>query len=55
MEMPYGIPGDEDFVRYLPGAMVESILNSTETIDGNVCEKHIVKTVYKSHVYQSLE
>jgi hypothetical protein len=55
IENPYGIPGDEDFVRYLPGAMVESILNRIETIDGNVCEKYIVKTVYKSHVYQSLE
>ena len=55
IEMPYGIPGDEDFVRYLPGAMVESILNSTETIDGNVYEKYVVETTYKSHIYQSLE
>jgi hypothetical protein len=55
IEMPYGIPGDEDFVRYLTGAAVESTLRSTETFDGNVCEKYTVKTTFKGHVYQSVE
>src|SRR5262249_46023684 len=27
----------------------------TETIDGNICEKYLVKTVYKGTEYQSLE
>jgi hypothetical protein len=53
--VPYGSPGDEDFIRYLPGAMLQSRLQGTETINGYLCEKYLVKVSYKDRGYQNLE
>ena len=54
-EYPYGAPADAQFIRYLRDVEVKSESLGEERVDGQNCEKVLVTTSYKDHMYSSIE
>jgi hypothetical protein len=54
-EYPYGAPEDAQFIRYLPGAKVESKSLGTERLDRQNCDKVSVTVIYNDQAYSSTE
>jgi hypothetical protein len=54
-EYPYGAPSAGQFIRYLRGAKVENKLLGVERVDGQECEKFLVKATNRDYMYSSIE